>query len=567
MKTRLTLLLVAISLLVVPTLASAEAPAPRDHERLMQLLGDWTLIAKKDLRLDDAPNVQRTTIAVSDSDVYEVHTAFGGVLSETHRRVRPGMMEVVVGDGEIDSSRFYGAQGAPRRSMNLILDDLEVGIARDLWLASDGSYKAAVAQWRAKSVDRSSQKEEEPPDWTPATPVKSITVVPETPINGEKLRTLAVTASQKLWALGGLEQGEVHAFAVRGHYYLATSEGTRLIQPEGYVIVYATASTTRDDGVVVTDSMHWIARNENELPADREIIKQVEAMGKKVKRRVSAKVVESYEGPVVFEGDAAADFFRYLIPNEVMGTPPPAGPGSTYTQRTRYGPRLGRRLLPSGWAVSDDPTNVPDDLPGGYKYDREGTPAQAVTLVENGYVRNFVMTRVPRAEIKKSNGHARGHVWREWTGRLSSWRVDPDRMLSKRKFARRVSKAQKASGVEKILVVRRLQPGHPGGLPQPSDAVWRYPDGREEPVLTVEFQKVDRRTLRDIAAAGGGRVVRPYLADWSSHFQWRTEPGLPMVVTAPRQLLLEGIEAVYPGPTADPHIIPRPEPASVRSTR
>jgi hypothetical protein len=168
------------------------------------------------------------------------------------------------------------------------------------------------------------------------------------------------------------------------------------------------------------------------------------------------------------------------------------------------------------------------------------------------------MSRVPRHDLERSNGHARGSVQGAWEARLSQWEVSPDRNLSDRAFERQVARTMKRAGLDRILVVRSLGLGRIGDLPRPSDAVWRYADGREEPVLSLQFQSVDRRALRDILAAGGGQQQHAYLAAWTLRGHADGDSGLPTVITAPERVLVGELEAVFPGPDEKPHAYSMP---------
>jgi hypothetical protein len=208
--------------------------------------------------------------------------------------------------------------------------------------------------------------------------------------------------------------------------------------------------------------------------------------------------------------------------------------------------------------VVDDPGRDVDGLPGGFRFDLEGIPAQPVNLVDDGYVRDLLLTRVPRSERVGSNGHARGLLTGDWAARLSVWEVRADRNVSVGAFQRQVSRTMKGAGLDRILVVRGLQAGKAGSLPRPTDAVWLADDGSEQPVLSLQFSASDRRTLRDIAAAGGGQQVHPYLDAWSVSGKVSGDTGLPTVLIAPARLLVEDLEAVFPGPSERPHALPPP---------
>lgn len=543
------------------TLLLSPAATAGDGDVLLDALEIWSERSLSDLQIPDAPVPYRTVFAAQEHDWYSATAQFGALVNESGHRSRPARVEVVVGDDLRNSARFK-ARGRMTRVIgkpSLVIDDVSLALQRDLWIVTDGVYKAAVNQYGVKIAALGALGGEPPPaDWSAAPPVVATEWDPIEPVDRDRLRAIAVTASERLREVPGLRSGDVQVRSSEGRYVLVTSEGTQLVEPIGYAVVYAWADILRSDGVQIYDRRQWVVRTAADLPSAQEIADEVEAMGRSVLARATAEPVDYYEGPVVFEGEAAADLMRYLVPPEVCGTPPVPEEKRTYTQLTRSGPRLGRRLLPRGWAVVDDPGRALPGLTGGHTYDREGVRGERVSLVDDGYVRDLLMTRVPRKELSTTNGHARGSIQGAWEARLSIWEVTPERNLSTRKFDQEVSKAMKASGIDRILVVRGLQGGKTGSLPRPTDAVWRSADGTEVPVLTLSFQDVDRRALRDIAAAGGGQQTHPYMAAWSLEGKVDGDTGLPMVLISPERLLVEELEAVFPGPADKPHAYPQP---------
>ncbi len=549
----------AVAMAVLP---GAAAAGDDDGDALLDALQRWSRRSVEELRLPDAPAPQRSVFATLDHEYYAVVAVFGSVVSEGGHRSRPTRVEVVVGDDERNSSRFRSSDRLPRvvSRPSLVVEDVPVALERDLWITSDAAYKNAVKQLQVKQAAMAALGgDPPPPDWSAAPAVDRVEAVEVAPVDGATLRDVAVRASARLAGVEGLRHGEVQARAVRGRYLLVTSEGTRLVQPEEYVVVYAWADTLRPDGVQVYDRRQWVVATVGDLPPADAIADEVEEMGRAIARRVEAQVVDYYEGPVVFDGVAAAEFLRYMVPGELCGTPPVPQAGRSYQQQVRSGPRLGRRLLPAGWTVVDDPGRTLPGLAGSYTHDREGVPGRAVELVHDGTVVDLLMTRVPRLDLAGSNGHARGSIQGTWEARPSVWEVRPDRALSTRAFERQVARSLKASGLERILVVRRMQAGKAGELPRPTEAVWRYADGREEPVLSLSFASADRRTLRDIVAAGGGQQIHAYLDSWTLASAADGNTGIPAVLLAPRSLLVEEMEAVFPGPNARPHaLVPPP---------
>ncbi len=550
------------ALLLWAWLASpARAEEPSTEPLLLDRLGHWSERAVRDLALSAGPAPSRALMAAVDLEFYQARAELGALVGEASHRNRQGRVEVVVGDDGLDSARFQLSDPSLRvvGRPSFVVDDVPLALDRDLWLTADHAYKSAVVQHQVKQAALAALGgDPPPPDWSPAPPVRAVDPSELPALDPERLRRITVEGSARFREVPSLRTGRVEVHAWRGHYHLATSEGTRLVQPEGWVAIFAQANLLRPDGVRITDQRQWLVHTMDDLPSEGSIFDEIEAMAASLEARASAGIVHDYEGPVVFEGRAAAELFRYLAPQELCGTPPYPNAHQSYRQLIQGGPRLGRRLLPECWSVVDDPTDEISALPGGYAHDREGVPAERVELVRDGYVRDLLMSRVPRHDLARSNGHARGAVQGAWEARLSQWEVHPDRNLGDRAFERQVTRTIKRAGLERILVVRSLGLGRIGDLPRPSEAVWRYADGREEPVLSLQFQSVDRRALRDILAAGGGQQRYAYLAAWTLNGHADGDSGLPTVITAPRRVLVGELEAVFPGPDEKPHAYSMP---------
>ncbi len=512
------------------------------------------------LRMPELPAPARVLVATRDSDAYSVAADFGSISRAVGFPGRPSRVEVVVGNDAVSSARIDGggltslpdAIQKPR----LVLDSVPAALSRDLWLASDASYKGALQRYAFKLSSRERMKDQPPPDRVPGEPVAYVEKGAVAQLDRPRLEALAARLSARLGSTPGLNVARVEVAETQGREHLVETDGTSIVQLDGYAVIHARVGTTTD-GVTVQDERQWVARSVDHLPSEEALGAQLDALARSVAARASAKAVPWYEGPVVFEGVAAAQLFRYLLAPELRGTPPMPSGDSTYQQQIRGGARLGRRVLPLGWTLFDDPRALEAPLAGGYRYDREGNAAERVELVVDGRVRDFVMSEAPRTDLSGSNGHARGDVQGSWVGRLAHWTVAPKKALSEGAFTRKERALLRASGSERILVVRRFDRGWEGDLPRPTDAVWRSADGSEEPVLSLELRGVDRRLLRDVVAASGQQTL-PYLAAFSPGGRSASVRGLPVTIVAPERVLVEEIEAVFPGAEREPWIVPPP---------
>ncbi|MEE2828049.1 MAG: metallopeptidase TldD-related protein, partial [Myxococcota bacterium] len=534
-------------------IAARLASEDLDGDLLLGVLANELDRAVAELKLPDLPGPAWAVASVFDGDAYHASADFGALRRTWGVPGRPARLEVVVGSPEVNSSRMSGGAGGdlPEVVMmpRFVLGDRGLPIARDIWITADMSYKAALQRLAVKlAARRATADDSAPPDWTDAEAVVFLDPSPIPAVDQGAVASLATELSSAFRRDGSmLTTGQVLVGEQQGRSYLVDTHGMRIVQPEGHASVYAFADVVRPDGLRIFDRRQWVARSLTDLPSTEEMTRGIVAMVDSLTARAAEEAVGYYEGPVVFEGEAAASLFRYLVPPELRGTPPAPSADRSYQQLVRGGPRLGRRLLPAGWTIDDDPGSLPAHLAGGFRYDREGVPAEYVQLVSDGYIRDFVMSRVPRADLSGSNGHARGGISGVVQARLSNWTVTPKRLVPARRFEREVASMRRSSGVPAVLVVRAMEQGWEGSLPRPTDAVWRYPDGREIPVVSLEFQGVDRRTLRGIAAASGGMQVHPYLATNSGAGRAGTVDGVPMVLTSPGRLLIGEIEVVFPG--------------------
>ena len=497
----------------------------------------------------DGQRPSAALIAISDRQVAAVEAEFGAIFSEQATRSRPARVEVVVGDDTLNSMRFKGAKSSA--SPYLPVEDVPLALARALWLATDTSFKAAVRTLEVKRAALAQLADASPPDRIPGPATSGALDATAPPPDLDGLRTRAIAASAAFRDAPALRTGTASAYAWDGRSLLVRSDGVTQTQPEGYAAFFLSCEALRSDGVPVAASQQWVARTVSELPAPDALAAAARALAAEVLARHGAPAVADYEGPVLFEGDAASQLLAQLAVPELLGTPPPPTGERTYAQLVRAGPRLGRHLLLPGWSVRDDAARDPL-FP---RWDREGNPTLAVDLVREGVVVDLLRTEAPRPERPGTTGHARGDVQGSASARPTWWRAAPTHLHTARGFDRAVDRARQSSGLDRILVVRALGRGAEGTLPAPTRAVWRYADGHEEAIAALEFQAANRHVLRDIAAATGS-WTRTYLGgEGGSAPALR---GLPTRSTTPQRLLVTTLEAVFPGGNTELPRVPMP---------
>jgi hypothetical protein len=97
-------------------------------------------------------------MATLDYEYYVARASLGGLVSESEGRQRPTKVELVVGDDRLDSTRYQsdrrGRAAVPWQRLNFVIEDVPIAMERDLWMATDASYKTAVASKRSPQLVR-----------------------------------------------------------------------------------------------------------------------------------------------------------------------------------------------------------------------------------------------------------------------------------------------------------------------------------------------------------------------------------------------------------------------------
>src|ERR1022692_220609 len=182
-------------------------------------------------------------------------------------------------------------------------------------------------------------------------------------------------------------------------------------------------------------------------------------------------------------------------------------------QSQTFRDKVGQQVLPEFLSVYSDPTAKKygaTELAGFYKFDNQGVRARKVTVVENGILKNFLMSRVPIDGFPESNGHGRkGPFYNSVVGRQSnllvvaSQTVTPEEL--KKKLIEEVTKRKLPYGLyfEDIAGgFTSVGRGAPNFFEVIPIMVYRiYPDGHEELVRGVDLIGTALTTFNKILAA------------------------------------------------------------------
>ena len=374
--------------------------------------------------------------SVTETERTTLASSYGASRSSTSRRSRLLDVDVRVGDYQLDNTHevrgglpfarlpdFSGPVAIP------LEDDIDA-IKSILWLHTDRKYKAAADQLvkvrtnQAVTVD----EEDASADFSRESPEAAIGPLASVAVDVEPWRERLKEYSALLDSYPEIHESNATLTAVATNKYLVNSEGTRVQHGTVQVRVTLYAATNADDGMELYRYESFDAHSPDRLAVDGTLRRAIDRMATDLLALREAPAIEPYAGPAILSGRAAAVFFHEIFGHRIEGHRQKSETeGQTFTEK------IGERILPEFVSVYSDPTRERDgdtDLVGHYRIDDEGVRARPVTVVENGVLRNFLMSRSPVDGFARSNGHGRRQPGLAPVGRQSNLIVESSQSVS-----------------------------------------------------------------------------------------------------------------------------------------
>jgi predicted Zn-dependent protease len=361
--------------------------------------------ATTSLHMEDYASPYYVALRLADVFRSQLVYDFGHPAVDYSMRDSELTVEVRVGSSTMDNHPM-GAR-TDNNTVNLAYDGAPFATAHEAWRTIDESYKKATADFlnrQAQRVERGRaeyetddlapeprhQYDEAPvPEWHPS----------------ESFRAGMREVSQVLRGFPEFLGSGTSFDWASSHKHILNSEGTRVAATNAGGWLEITADAMSTDGIRLTGRRTWFARHPDSLPPWDQIRKDTEDMAKRLRERAASAPMAPFNAPAILDPSISATAFLALdsrLEGEEQRNPEG---GQTFRKE------LGSPILPSFLTIADDPTVASYDgkaLAGNYKYDEEGVPAQRVSLIESGVLKNFLLSRYPIPDLpKQSNGHGR----------------------------------------------------------------------------------------------------------------------------------------------------------------
>ena len=376
------------------------------QDKLFYILKDELQREFKQLKKADT-NLYYMNYRVDDIKTYRVASSFGVINSIDSSHARIFSPSVRLGSYKLDNT--HGSMYGQIPASLPVADDADL-IKLTIWKTTDAAYKNAAQVYEQILTNKKVRVAEEDTaaDFSPAKkathfdpPLNYNLLKPDLEKLTEQLKIYSAILKQNPDLMNGMAFVE---YKITRKYFVDT-DGSALVENSTGAWQAINASAKADDGMDLPLYQMYFSYLPQTLPAPDSVIKDVKTMSAKLSALRKSKIADPFVGPAILSGRAAGVFFHEIFGHRLEGK----RMKSEYDGQT-FKTRLGSSVLPSFLSITMDPTIKKigqTDVNGFYRFDDEGVQSQKVNVVENGILKNFLMTRTPINSASGSNGHAR----------------------------------------------------------------------------------------------------------------------------------------------------------------
>lgn len=318
-----------------------------------------------------------------------------------------------VGSPELDNThevREAGSSPGYILGYDITIDNNEKDLRNTIWTHLDLLYKQESQDYEKIKANMAVKVEQE--DKSPDFSVEEVENYYEAPIRwgdlnidlnswNEKVKKYSAVFNEN----SDLSEGQVSFFASVVRTISVDTEGREIAYNSISLRLILSAQTMADDGMVLPLYKSWWAHSISEMPSDEEVMAAAKEISRTLSELKVAPVAESYTGPALLAPEAASVFFHEIFGHRIEGARL-----KQESDTQTFKKKIGEYVLPKHISVIFDPNEKyynGKPIAGHYPVDDEGIKGQRVKIVENGILKNFLMSRTPIEGFSKSNGHGR----------------------------------------------------------------------------------------------------------------------------------------------------------------
>ncbi|MEM7263998.1 MAG: metallopeptidase TldD-related protein [Planctomycetota bacterium] len=486
-----------------------------EAKRLATLMTTEAERARDSIRSPGHPRPYFVSYLIRDEERWTVKARFGAITHDSRRHRRPCFCDVRVGSYKSDHVQDGGLVDSSTEDESyscafLPFEGDRKGIQHSLWRLAETRYREAAESYAQKKasqltyLDRNRQYRA----FEKLPPIQSVKVRDLPEVDEEYWRSYVKKASALVRRYPSIKSSSVRFSVMHQTKVYVSTEGSTQIENESFWSLECYLWLLSEQGDAFPWTISKFVRDPSELPDAATFHREIRATIQKLEKLAASPRIRAYAGPVLLDPIPAGLLVHEALGHRLEGNRMlSTGEGQTFRDS------MNQPILPEFLSIVDEPGRAEfegQSLVGHYSFDDEGCPAQDVTLVEGGVLRNFLTSRAPIDKRHRSNGHARNESYERPISRMGVTRVESHDGLSDAAMKKELIAEIEAQGLPFGIRILHASGGETrtesydfqAFLGEINLAAKVYPDGREEWVRGVDFVGTPLNATRSIIAAG-----------------------------------------------------------------
>ena len=336
----------------------------------------------------------------------------------------------------------------------------------------------------------------------------------------------------------------------RFDHYRFTSEGQKIMIPESQLTIFADADIKTNNGLCITKEYRRHVSRIEDLPSEKDIADELRQFAESIIKESKAKVVKDlYIGPVLYEGEAAAEI---IADNAIF-----YAHSYSYPERDMYDKKylyLDKKIFPKQldvYQLGEDSIYNGVNLMGYNPVDANGQKPMTLKFIEKGILKNMLSKRAPSVG---SNLYT-GNEWFNTVGvsilpKFSAGilHIKSDEAIKYSKLRKLLLKSAKDQGFEYAYIVRDSRTA-------PQELVRVNTKTGEEELILWEFEKPSRQEFKRAYGVSKEEIIYNKESEFGdktllAQFMGKKTFRKGNSIISPKAILLENVELQIIAPEA-----------------
>ena len=466
----------------------------------------------KELKLEDYDKPYFISYLIKENTVNQIMAKFGSLILSEKSKTRELFVDVRVGDYQLDNS-VNGKSGSrlsyKRSSLLPIENDIDA-IRAVIWQITDDTYKKSLTQYFNKKAKKVQEVDKNNlPSFSKEKPSIHIGKERQLVFDKSEWEKKIKELSSIVKDYRGLDDSTITFTAQKETVFFINSEKSKYITDDILYSINIDLSAISEDGNVINNFGSFHYKSIADIPDLDSIKKEVKKVINEAYEIKNAKSINPINLPAILEPEAAGILFHEAIGHRLEGERQ-----IDDTQGQTFSERVGTQIIPSFLSIEDNPSLY--DFNGGsllgyFVYDDQGVKGKRVSLVKNGILRNFLLSRTPVKGFINSNGHGRASNGRAPMARMSNLIIRSENEFSKQELKNLLIQEIKKQNKDFGIIIKKMTGGETNTSSYDFQAFKATPlllykvdpdTGEETPVRGVEIVGTPLISINKIIATG-----------------------------------------------------------------